>query len=101
VSSEPRRAILFFITDGEIQSEDRAATAAIIKESSDANHEVFIVMIGASNQRVDFSFPQSLANSHKNVSFHTITDIKGFTQMTDEEINTFFLTDKLTSWLKK
>lgn len=100
-SSEPRRAILFFITDGSIQKEDAAATSAVVAQADNEGYEVFIVMIGASNQQVDFSFPKTLDRNHRNVSFHTITDIKGFTRMSDDQINDFFLSDKLTAWLKK
>jgi hypothetical protein len=100
-SSEPRRAILFFITDGSIQPEDKASTSAIVAQADKEGHEVFIVMIGASNQQVDFSFPTTLERNHSNVSFHTITDIKGFTRMSDDQINDFFLSTKLTAWLKK
>ncbi|TLX16540.1 VWA domain-containing protein [Rhizobium sp. MHM7A] len=100
-SGAPRRAILFFITDGEIQPEDKAATSTIVAQADNEGYEVFIIMIGASNQRVDFSFPDGLARNHRNVAFHTITDIKGFTRMSDDQINDFFLSDKLTAWLKK
>jgi hypothetical protein len=100
-SSAPRRAILFFITDGEIQREDKADTSAIVAQADREGYEVFIVMIGVSNQSVDFSFPETLARDHRNVAFHTIKDIKGFTRMTDDQVNDFFLSDKLTAWLKK
>jgi hypothetical protein len=99
--SEARRAILFFITDGAIQTEDKTATSAIVQQADKQGYEVFIVMIGASNQQVDFSFPANLDRNHRNVAFHTITDIKGFTRMSDDQINDFFLSDKLTTWLKK
>ena len=100
-SGAPRRAILFFITDGAIQPEDKPSTSAIIAQADREGYEVFIVMIGVSNQTVDFSFPESLARSHRNVAFHTVKDIKGFTRLSDDQINDFFLTDKLTTWLKK
>lgn len=98
-TSTPRRAILFFVTDG--QATDNSATSQVIADAERNNYEVFFIMIGASNQRVDFSFLAGLDRNHSNVSFHPITDIKGFTQMTDDQINEFFLTDKLTAWLKK
>ncbi|MNL88763.1 hypothetical protein D3C87_2186790 [compost metagenome] len=58
-------------------------------------------MIGASNQRVDFSYAAGLDRNHRNVSFHEINDIKGFTRMSDDQINDFFLSAKLTAWLKQ
>ncbi len=96
---EKRRAILFFVTDGEASDNTRAE--AVIKKAETENYEVFVVFVGVSNQSVDFSFLNGLTRVHKNVSFHEIRDIRGFVDKGDSEINDFFLQDKLVKWLKR
>lgn len=98
-AEEKRRAILFFITDGE--ASDNEDTNNVVRRAETEGYEVFIVMIGVSNQDVNFSFLANLDKNHKNVSFHEIKKIRDFVAKSDEQINDFFLRDKLIAWLKR
>jgi hypothetical protein len=102
VSVEKRRAIVFFITDGD--NNDTGDTPAMMDIMGDAeanNYEVFFVFVGVSNQNVSFATLKLIDRNHKNAAFHKITDIKGFVAKSDEAINEFFLDSKLVAWLKK
>jgi hypothetical protein len=102
VSAEKRRAIVFFITDGD--NNDSGDTPAMLQVMADAeanNYEVFFVFVGVSNQNVSFDTLKLIDRNHKNAAFHEIKDIKGFVAKSDEEINEFFLKSKLVAWLKK
>jgi hypothetical protein len=95
----PRRAIVFFVTDG--QSDDPNETRKVIGDAERAGYETFFVMVGMSKQQRDFPLLRSLANSHGNVIFRKIDNIRDFNKMSDDDLNEFFLDDKLTAWLSR
>lgn len=97
--SEKRRAIVFFVTDGD--NNDTAATLSVMADADRNGHEVFFVFVGVSNQSVSFSTLKQIEATCGNASFVKITDIKGFVAKSDNEVNEFFLNSKLVSWLKK
>jgi hypothetical protein len=95
----PRRAIVFFVTDGV--GDDPAETKKVIAEAEREGYETFFVLVGMSNSTREFPLLKSLASDHGNVIFRKIEDIAAFNSMSDEKLNEFFLDDKLTAWLAR
>jgi hypothetical protein len=95
----PRRAIVFFVTDGV--NDDPAETREVIGEAEREGYETFFVLVGMSTREKDFPLLKSLAAAHGNVIFRKIDDIRNFNNLSDENLNEFFLDDKLTSWLAR
>lgn len=95
----PRRAIVFFVTDGV--GDDPEATTQVIGEAEREGCETFFVLVGMSNQTREFPLLKNLAAKHGNVIFRKIEDIAAFNAMSDERLNEFFLDDKLTAWLSR
>ncbi|MBY3155392.1 VWA domain-containing protein [Rhizobium laguerreae] len=91
----PRRAIVFFVTDGV--GDDAAETRQVIGEAEREGYGTFFVLVGMSNSM--FPLLESLAADHGNVIFRKVEDIAAFNKMSDENLNEFFLDDKLTKWL--
>ncbi len=97
-----RRAIVFFITDGDNNdSGDDKAMMDVMGDADTNNYEVFFVFVGVSNQNVSFQTLKTLNAKFNNAAFREIRDIKGFVAKSDDEINEFFLDSKLVAWLKK
>lgn len=100
--AEKRRAIVFFITDGDNNDHgDPEAMMRVMGDADNNGYEVFFVFVGVSNQNVSFQMLKTLNTKFKNAAFREINDIKGFVAKSDAEINDFFLDSKLVSWLKK
>ncbi|MCS4088817.1 VWA domain-containing protein [Rhizobium sp. BK176] len=95
----PRRAIVFFVTDGV--GDDPEATTKVIGDAEREGHETFFVMVGMSNRSSEFPLLAKLAAKHGNVIFRKIEDIAAFNAMSDEKLNEFFLDEKLTAWLSR
>lgn len=98
-ASSPRRAIVFFVTDGA--ADDPEEATGVIGQAEREGYETFFVFVGMSSRQVNFSLLKSIGDTHGNAVFRRIEDIAAFNQLTDAELNDFFLDPKLTAWLAR
>ena len=100
VKVRQKRSLIIFVTDGECNPSDEERTRQILQASEDRKDRVYFLLIGISNQGVEFKFLQEIADRFANTGLVVIEDLKGFVQKTDEEINVELIGDELVEWLK-
>lgn len=98
-TNAPKRAIVFFLTDGA--NDDPVEAKKVVAEAERDGYEVFFVLVGMSLRETRFELLKSMAQAHQNVIFRRIEDVEAFNRLSDEALNEFFLDDKLTAWLSR
>ena len=101
VTVEKKRSLVIFVTDGECNYTDEKRMRGVLAESEYRNDEVYFMLIGISNQGVNFNFLKEIANDFSNTGLVIIRNLREFVNKSDEEINEVLITDELVEWLKK
>lgn len=86
------------ITDGE--NSDKGRTLQILKESQARGDKVYFIFLGVSSNPSNFHFIEDLGRIYPNVGYVPVTDLKGFVNATDEQLNEQLITDEFVTWLK-
>ncbi len=97
---EQKRSLVIFVTDGECNPSDEERTRKILSDSEDRKDRVYFLLIGISNQGVEFDFLNEIADRFANTGLVIIDNLREFVQKTDEEINATLVGDELVEWLK-
>lgn len=95
-----KRALILHVTDGDNNPGDKEPTRRLLRESQDRGDLVYFLFIGCSNQPGTFDYIADLGNKFNNVGLVTISDIKRFSELPDDEVNTLLIGDELVNWLK-
>jgi hypothetical protein len=98
---EKKKSLVIFVTDGECNPRDEERIRSVLAESEARRDEVYFLLIGISNQGVEFEFLQQISNEFDNTGLVIIRDLKKFVNKTDEEINEELIGDELVDWLKR
>ncbi len=101
VAVEPKRSLVIFVTDGECHHTDEARMRTVLAESQNRKDQVYFLLIGISNQGVEFEFLQQIADEFSNTGLVVIRNLREFVRKSDEEVNEVLITDELVEWLKK
>jgi hypothetical protein len=101
VAVEQKRSLIIFVTDGECYPRDKERMRSVLQESEARKDQVYFMLIGISNQGVQFEFLQQIADEFSNTGLVVIRNLKEFVKKTDEEVNEILITDELVEWLKK
>jgi hypothetical protein len=101
VAVEKKRSLIIFVTDGECNPRDEERMRWVLAESEARKDEVYFMLIGISNQGVQFEFLNKIADEFSNTGLVVIRNLREFVKKTDEEVNEILITDELVEWLKK
>ncbi|GAB7545459.1 hypothetical protein CS8_051400 [Cupriavidus sp. 8B] len=97
-SGEKRRSLVIVITDGA--NSDRGRTLDVLRASQERKDEVYFLFIGVSNQGSRFPFLEELGDEFDNTGFVGIDNLRAFVALSDDELNTRFISEELITWLK-
>jgi len=101
VAVTKKKTLIIFVTDGECQAHDQPRMRAVLAESQARKDEVYFLLIGISNQGVEFEFLKAISDEFANTGLVVINNLKSFVAKSDEEINEELISDELVEWLKK
>lgn len=97
---EQKRSLIIFVTDGECSPSDEERTRKILSDSEERKDRVYFLLIGISNQGVEFDFLNEIADRFANTGLVIIDNLREFVKKTDDEINAALVGDELVEWLK-
>jgi hypothetical protein len=100
VATAPKRSLVIFVTDGECYSRDEERMRAVLAESEARKDQVYFLLIGISNQGVQFEFLRQIADEFSNTGLVVIRNLREFVAKSDEEVNEILIGDELVEWLK-
>ena len=92
-------SIVFFVTDGD--NDDKMDTRFVMDKINAAGHPTYFKFVGVNNRPREFAFLQELADKYPNVDFLSVTDIKKFVSLSDEELNEQIISDEMVAWFKE
>ncbi len=101
VTVEQKRSLVIFVTDGECYHRDEERLRWVLSESEYRKDQVYFLLIGISNQGVEFQFLNKIADEFSNTGLVVINNLKEFVSKSDEEVNELLIGDELIEWLKK
>ncbi len=96
-SSEKRRSIVLFVTDGD--NSDHEEASRVLKASEARKDDIYFLFIGIGHSA--FPFLQRVADDYSNTGLTIIKDMAAFVSKTDDEVNDALIGDELVTWLKK
>lgn len=100
VAVEKKRSLVIFVTDGECNERDDDRIKKVLSDSQKRKDHIYFLLIGISNQGVEFEFLHEIADLFDNTGLVIIKNLKEFVRKSDEEINEILIGDELVEWLK-
>lgn len=98
VKGAKKRSLVIVITDGD--NADKSRTMDILKQSEARKDEVYFLFLGVSNQNASFPFLDRIGDAFGNTGFKSISNLRKFVELSDDEINAKLIDDELLAWLK-
>jgi len=95
-TSQKRKSLVIFVTDGE--NSDRDRTTKILQESENRHDGCYFLFIGVGHG--NFSYLKQAGDKFANTAFYEIKDLKKFISMSDEDLYGELMQEELMSWMK-
>lgn len=98
VKGAKKRSLVIVATDGD--NNDKKRTMEVLRASEARKDEVYFLFLGISNQGSRFPFLESIGDQFGNTGFVSISNLRQFVALSDDELNAKLIDTELLNWMK-